>query len=83
MGLYNRVVAKDEVLDEARALAEKLARGPPFGLEVTKKMLYHEASMDVEAAMASEVEIQAACMEDPNFRKSYEAFKAKRKPRFS
>ncbi len=33
-------------------------------------------------AMAAEVEIQAACMEDPNFRESYEAFKAKRKPRF-
>ena len=83
MGLYNRVVPKDDVLDEARALAEKLARGPSFGLEVTKKMLYREASMDVEAAMASEVEIQAACMEDPNFRESYSAFKAKRKPKFS
>jgi len=83
MGLYNRVVAKEDVLAQARALAEKLARGPSFGLEVTKKMLYREASMDVEAAMASEVEIQAACMEDPNFRESYEAFKAKRKPNFS
>lgn len=82
MGLYNRVVPKAEVVGEARSWAEKLARGPSFGLEVTKKMLYREASMDVESAMASEVEIQAACMEDPNFRESYEAFKAKRKPKF-
>lgn len=83
MGLYNRVVAKDEVLAEATSWAERLARGPSFGLEVTKKMLYREAAMDVEAAMASEVEIQAACMEDPNFRESYEAFVAKRKPNFA
>lgn len=82
MGLYNRVVPKGEVLAEARSWAEKLARGPSFGLEVTKKMLYREAAMDVESAMAAEVEIQAACMEDPNFRESYEAFKAKRKPKF-
>ncbi len=82
IGLYNRVVPKDELAAEARAWAEKLARGPSFGLEVTKKMLYREAAMDVESAMAAEVEIQAACMEDPNFRESYEAFKAKRKPRF-
>ncbi len=82
IGLYNRVVAKDELPAAARAWAEKLARGPSFGLEVTKKMLYREAAMDVESAMAAEVEIQAACMEDPNFRESYEAFKAKRKPRF-
>jgi len=26
--------------------------------------------------------VEAACMEDPNFRESYEAFKAKRKPQF-
>jgi len=82
IGLYNRVVAKDELAAEARRWAEKLAKGPSFALEVTKKMLYREAAMDVEAAMASEVEIQAACMEDPNFRESYEAFKAKRDPEF-
>jgi enoyl-CoA hydratase/carnithine racemase len=82
MGLYNRVAAKADVLAEATSWAEKLARGPSFGLEVTKKMLYREAAMDVEAAMASEVEIQAACMEDANFRESYEAFVAKRKPKF-
>jgi len=82
IGLYNRVVPKDELPAAAREWAEKLARGPSFGLEVTKKMLYREAAMDVESALAAEVEIQAACMEDPNFRESYEAFKAKRKPEF-
>ena len=82
IGLYNRVVAKDTVREEARTWAERLARGPSFGLEVTKKMVLREASMDLESAMAAEVEIQAACMEDPNFRESYDAFVEKRKPRF-
>jgi len=82
IGLYNRVVPKDEVVAAARHLAEKLARGPSFGLEVTKKMLQREAAMDLESAMAAEVEIQAACMEDPNFRESYDAWKEKRKPEF-
>ena len=82
IGLYNRVVAKNAVLGEARVWAERLAKGPSFGLEVTKKFLLREASMDVESALDAEVEIQAACMEDPNFRESYEAFRDKRKPRF-
>jgi enoyl-CoA hydratase/carnithine racemase len=83
IGLYHRVVADDAaVLPEARAWAERLARGPSFGLEVTKQMLLREASMDVASAMAAEVEIQAACMEDPNFREAYEAFQAKRPPVF-
>lgn len=83
IGLYNRVVAKDQLPAEARSWAERLARGPSFGLEVTKKLVLREASMDLESAMAAEVEIQAACMEDPNFRESYDAFVAKRQPNFS
>jgi enoyl-CoA hydratase/carnithine racemase len=45
-------------------------------------MVLREAAMDFESALAAEVEIQAACMEDPNFREAYEAFKGKREPRF-
>jgi enoyl-CoA hydratase/carnithine racemase len=83
IGLYNRVVAKDELAQEARSWAERLAKGPSFGLEVTKKLVLRETSMDLESAFAAEVEIQAACMQDPNFRESYEAFVAKRPPRFT
>ena len=82
IGLYNRVVDTDKCLDEARGWAERLARGPSFGLEVTKRMVLREASMDFESALAAETEIQAACMEDPNFREAYDAFVAKRKPEF-
>ncbi len=82
IGLYNRVVAKEDLNPEARRWAERLARGPSFALEVTKKMVQREAAMDLESAMAAEVEIQAACMQDPNFRESYDAFVAKRKPEF-
>jgi len=82
IGLYNRVVPAERLAAEARAWAERLARGPSFGLEVTKKLVQREAAMDLESAMAAEVEIQAACMLDPNFREAYEAFRAKRDVRF-
>lgn len=82
IGLYNKVVPAAELAAEARSWAEKLARGPSFGLEVTKKLVHREAAMDLESAMAAEVEIQAACMLDPNFREAYEAFHAKREARF-
>jgi enoyl-CoA hydratase/carnithine racemase len=82
MGLYNRVVPPETLMEEARGWAERLARGPAFGLEVTKKMVLREAAMDLDSALAAEVEIQAACMEDPNFREAYEAFRAKRPPEF-
>jgi len=82
VGLYNRVVADDAVLAEAHSLAARLARGPSFGLEISKESLDREWSMDLETALAWETQVQAGCMLDPNFRESYEAFRAKREPRF-
>ena len=82
IGLYHRVGPPQDCLLAARAEAERLARGPSFALEVTKKMLYREAAMDLDAALEAEVEIQSICMQDPNFREAYQAFRAKRKPDF-
>ncbi len=82
IGLYTRVVEQADLLEQARGWAERLAAGPSFALEVTKRMLYREAAMDLDAALAAEVEIQSICMQDANFREAYEAFKAKRKPVF-
>lgn len=78
IGLYNRVVPDGAALAEARALAEKLARGPSFGLEISKESLDREWTMDLETAIAWEAQVQAGCMLDPNFHESYEAFKGKR-----
>lgn len=82
IGLYNRVVPVDEVLGEARKLAEKLARGPSYALGVTKQSLNQEASLDLASALQAEAEAQAVCMENPNFREAYEAFTAKREAEF-
>jgi enoyl-CoA hydratase/carnithine racemase len=83
IGLYHRVVAQDQVFVEARALADRLARGPSVALGVTKDALNREASMDLAAALELEAQVQAELMRQPNFRESYEAFKAKREPRFT
>jgi enoyl-CoA hydratase/carnithine racemase len=82
IGLYNRVVPDGEALLEARAFAEKLARGPSHALAVTKEALNAEAHMDLARALEAEAKAQAICMEDPNFREAYDAFVAKRKPSF-
>ena len=83
IGLYNRVVPVEDMPFVARDWAEKLARGPAFGLEITKKLVLREMAMDMESAMAAEVEIQAACMEHSDFREAYEAFQEKRPPKFA
>jgi enoyl-CoA hydratase/carnithine racemase len=51
IGLYNRVVPDGRALEEATALAAKLARGPSFALEITKDALNREAAMDLTSAL--------------------------------
>jgi len=82
IGLYNRVVPDGEALAAATELARKLSRGPSFALEITKDALNREAAMDLPSALEAEAQIQAALMLHPDFRESYEAFVAKREPRF-
>ena len=82
IGLYNKVVPAEEVLESAREFAARLAKGPSFALEVTKDALNREAHMDMATAFENEGQIQAVCMQNPNFRAAYEAFKEKRVARF-
>jgi enoyl-CoA hydratase/carnithine racemase len=82
IGLYNRVVADDAVLETARTFAEGLARGPSFAQEITKDALNREAMMDLAAAIEAEAQIQASLMTHADFREAYDSFLAKRPPRF-
>jgi enoyl-CoA hydratase/carnithine racemase len=82
IGLYNQVVPNEELLGVAQAMAEKLAEGPSYALEMTKRALNEEASMDLATALEAEAQVQAKCMENPNFREAYEAFVEKREARF-
>lgn len=82
-GLFNKVVAPERVLDEALAWARRLADGPTFALGMTKELLNGELNADLHGALDNEARAQAVCMQTRDFREAYEAFVAKRPPRFT
>ena len=82
IGLYNRIVDDGTVVEAATELAQKLARGPSFAIEITKDSLNREASMDLAGALEAEAQVQAALMLHPDFRESYDAFIEKRPANF-
>jgi len=83
IGLYNRVVPDADLPTAAREVAEGLARGPSMALAITRDALNREGSMDLFSALEAEAQAQAGCMMHPNFREAYDAFVAKRPPRFT
>jgi enoyl-CoA hydratase/carnithine racemase len=81
-GFFNRLCDPEALLAEAHACALELASGPTMAHAMTKKMLYREWSMDIDAAIDEEARAQARLMESNDFRRAYEAFAAKRTPVF-
>ena len=70
------------MLAEAQALARELADGPTFAHAVTKRQLDAEWAVIIETALDMEAEAQAECMQTNDFKRAYQAFKAKHQPVF-
>jgi len=79
-GFYNRVV--EDVMAEAYALADQLAKGPSIAHCITKRQLDAEANLTINEALETEARVQARCMETSDFKRAYEAFANKRQPEF-
>ena len=83
IGLANRVVPGEKLMEEAYALARRLREGPLYALGVTKELLNLESDTNLETALEMEATAQAKCMEMADFREGYQAFLEKRPPAFN
>ena len=81
-GFFNRLVAPDALLSDALTMARDIAAGPTFANGITKAMLHQEWAMTIDQAIEAEAQAQAICMLTEDFSRAYQAFVAKRKPRF-
>ena len=81
-GFFSRIVAPDQVLAQAQALAKQVSEGPTFANTMTKRMLAMEWAMSVEEAIEAEAVAQALCMTTADFARAFEAFSNKVKPAF-
>jgi enoyl-CoA hydratase len=84
IGLINRVVNAEELLDEAFALAAQIASNTPFGVTLTKRVL--NANVDAGSlSQAVEVENrgQTLATRGDDFREALESFRAGRPAQFT
>ncbi|WP_026443570.1 enoyl-CoA hydratase/isomerase family protein [Pseudacidobacterium ailaaui] len=79
-GLVNRVVAEQDLMPEARSLAQCLTRNSPEAMRATKRLLNHYAAdrLDAELQAAISANVNARATED--FKEGIRAFLEKRKP---
>ncbi len=82
IGLVNKVVAKEALLDEAKAWAKKLAAKPRVALSVLKSAIDNGMSMDLATAITFENECFVTTYLSEDGREGFQAFIEKRKPVF-
>lgn len=81
-GLVTRLVDDDAVLDEASALARRLASGPGLAYAETKRLLSRELDLDLTSAIELEAQVQARLMATRDYREFHAAFTEKREPKW-
>ena len=83
LGLVSKVVPGDRLLDEARAMAGRLAEGAPLALALTKEALERSSTIDLDEALEGEAKLQGIAGASADHAEGLAAFKEKRPPRFS
>lgn len=83
IGMVTEVVADEEVLRSAQALAERMAAGPTTAYGTIKAALRVAAAADLPTALVNEGKGQEFAGSTADHRESVEAFVAKRPPVFT
>lgn len=82
-GLVSRVVPDDQLMDEARALAGRIAVNPPHAVRMTKRLLREGRTASLAAILEASAAAQALCHATADHHEAVDAFLEKRKPLFT
>lgn len=82
-GLIWKALPDDELMAEARALAEQLANGPTLGLGLTKMLIQQAATNSFDEHVDIEAVNQKTCGESNDYAEGVTAFLQKRSPKFT
>ncbi|WP_077213252.1 enoyl-CoA hydratase/isomerase family protein [Bacillus dakarensis] len=83
IGLVNRVVEDELLLEEVYKLAGQLAEGPKMALGLMKKLVNRSVFSEFDESLELEGFAQAMCFESADFKEGVKAFFEKRKPNFN
>jgi len=82
MGLVDKVVPFEKLREEAKALAKRLAEGPPIAMKYAKHALNFGSQVPLDIGLRLEATLMALLFSTQDVKRGIEAFMSKRKPEF-
>ncbi len=82
IGLVSRVVPQEELMPEAKKLADKIAKGPAVALELTKRSVYKAVNNTIESQLDYELWAQGVCYTTEDHKEAIQSWGEKRDPVF-
>jgi enoyl-CoA hydratase len=82
VGLVNKVVPVDQLMEEAKALAQKLMNNPPLSVKFAKRAVNVGMQLDMASALDYEAYCSAIVASSEDRIEGFKAFVEKRKPVF-
>lgn len=84
IGLVNRALPRESLLDEARKLALQTAQGPTAAFMESKRLIarIREEGLGLEGVLEGEAKAQGAAGRTEDYREGISAFQEKRAPKF-
>ena len=82
IGLVDKVVPHDQLMEVTMELAERLARGPSVSIELTKRAMYRGLTSELLPHLDLEEKFNAICMASEDYKEGVASFQEKRPPNF-
>jgi enoyl-CoA hydratase len=80
MGLLNRVVPQESLMEDAYAFARRITKNAPLAVQATKRSVMEGLALDLKAAYRNETAISATVFQTEDAKEGPRAFAEKRPP---
>ena len=80
--LVSKVLPADQLLEESRQFAARLAKGPTRAIGLTKNLVYRAASLNLDQALELEAQLTDQALQTQDYQEGLQAFIQKRPPQY-
>ncbi|MEI6043131.1 MAG: enoyl-CoA hydratase-related protein [Chloroflexota bacterium] len=82
LGLVNRIVPSEQLMEQTRKFAVRLAKGPTRAIGLTKSLVYSSTNLTLDQALEQEARLMEETSQTKDYKEGLRSFLEKRPPKY-